>query len=90
MKLNRGRNDRFTWCACVIFAEKWPTIPRVYFRKLDKGGGGGQPHIREILGGNMKTHLAVYEEGLFDLRGAKLFKGGGGEMPPLVPTQRKP
>ena len=31
---------------------------------------GGKPHIREILGGNMKTHVAVYEEGLFDLRGA--------------------
>ena len=45
---------------------------RVYFRKSDKGGGGGgQLHIREILGGNMKTHLAVYGEGLFDLRGGK-------------------
>ena len=31
------------------------------------------------LGGNMKTHLAVYEEGLFDLReGAKHLRGGGG------------
>ena len=27
---------------------------------------GGQSHIREILGGNMKTHVAVYEEGLFE------------------------
>ena len=45
---------------------------RVYFRKLDKG-----THTRN-LGGNMKTHLAVYEESLFDLRGGggKLFKGG--------------
>ena len=34
---------------------------------------GGELHIREILGGNMKTHVAVYEESLFDLRGAKLF-----------------
>ena len=28
---------------------------------------GGKLHIREILGGNMKTHVAVYEEGLFDI-----------------------
>ena len=49
---------------------KYNNVNRVYFRKLDKGG---QPHIGEVLGGNMKTHLAVYEEGLFDLRGAKLF-----------------
>ena len=35
----------------------------------------------------MKTHVAVYEEGLFDLRGAKLFKGGGGQMPPLAPLK---
>ena len=46
-------------------------ISRVYFRKLDKGG---KLCIREILGGNMKTHVALHEEGLFDLRGgAKLF-----------------
>ena len=56
-----------------------------YFRKSEKGertaytrnlGGGG--------GGNTKTHVAVhvYEEGLFDLRGATLFKGG--QMPPLA------
>ena len=46
------------------------TTGRVYFRKLDRGGGGGgEPHIQEILGDNMKTHVAVYEEGLFDLRG---------------------
>ena len=38
--------------------------------------GGAKPHIREILGGNMKTHVAIYEEGLFDLGGAKLFQGG--------------
>ena len=37
----------------------------------------GELHIREILGGNTKTHLAVYEEGLFGLRGgAKPFRGG--------------
>ena len=47
---------------------------RVCFRKLDKGH---ELHIREILcvclcvwggggGGNMKTCVAVYEEGLFD------------------------
>ena len=42
------------------------------FQKSDKGGAG-RMHIRKILGGNMKTHVAVYEEGLFDLRGAKLF-----------------
>ena len=47
---------------------------RVYFRKSDKGG---ERHIRrEILGGNMKTHVAAYEEGLFDLRGGKLFLKG--------------
>ena len=34
---------------------------------------GGEPHIRESLGGNMKTHVAVCEEGLFDLRGGKPF-----------------
>ena len=39
---------------------------------------GGEPHIREILGGNMKTHVAVYEEGLFDLREGQTFLGGGG------------
>ena len=44
---------------------------------------GGERHIQEILGGNMKTHVAVCEEGLFHLRGAKLFKGG--QMP-----QKKP
>ena len=42
-----------------------------YMRNL--GGGGG---------GNMKTHVAVYEEGLFDLR--------GGQMPPLTPPKRNP
>ena len=35
---------------------------------------GGELHIQEILGGNIKTHLAVYEEGLFDVRGGP--KGG--------------
>ena len=43
-------------------------LVRVYFRKLDGGGGGGGGG-----GGNMKTRVAVYEEGLFDLRGANLF-----------------
>ena len=41
--------------------------------------GGGTTHTRNLGGGgggNMKTHVAVYKEGLFDLRGAKLFKGG--------------
>ena len=33
---------------------------------------GGKPHI-EILGGNMKTRVAVYDKGLFDVRGANLF-----------------
>ena len=41
-------------------------------RKLDRGWG--ELHIREILGrvvaGNMKTCVAVNEEGLLDLRGA--------------------
>ena len=32
----------------------------------------------------MKTLVAVYEEGLFDLG------GGGGQMPPLAPPQRNP
>ena len=36
----------------------------------------------------MKTHVAVYEEGLFDLRGANLYKGG--QMPPLLPTPSNP
>ena len=31
-------------------------LDRVYFRKSDKGG---ELHIQEILGGNMKTHVAV-------------------------------
>ena len=44
---------------------------RVYFRKSDKGARTA--YTRKILGGDMKTHVAVYEEGLFDLRGAKLF-----------------
>ena len=64
---------------CTISRNTW-----VYFS--DKGGGG-QPHIQEILGGNMKTRVAVYEEGLFDRGGggggAKLFKGG--QLPPLTP-----
>ena len=37
----------------------------------------------------MKTLVAVYEEGLFDLRGAKPFKGG--KCPPCPPPpKRKP
>ena len=39
----------------------------------EKVTSGGELHIREILGGNMKTHVAVYEEGLFDLREGKTF-----------------
>ena len=35
----------------------------------------------------MKTHLTVYVEGVFDLRGAKLFKGG---KCPLFPPLKKP
>ena len=53
---------------------------RVYFRKNDKGG---ELHIREILGGNMKTRVAVYEEGL---RGAKPFKGGKCPLSPPPPA----
>ena len=30
----------------------------------------------------MKTRVAVYEEGLFDLRGSNLFKGGEGANAP--------
>ena len=55
---------------------------RVYFRKLDKGG---ESHIREILGGNMKTRLAVYKDGLFDLRGGKTFLRRGEYPPPPPP-----
>ena len=34
----------------------------------------GKLHIREILGGgNMKTRVAVYEDGLLDLKGGKTF-----------------
>ena len=46
---------------------------RGYFRKFDEGG---KQYIREILGGggNVKTCVAVYEEGLFDLgEGGKTF-----------------
>ena len=54
------------------------------------GGGGGKLHIyvREILGGNMKTHVAVYEEGLFDLRGGKTFLRG--DKCPLSPPPPPP
>ena len=45
---------------------------------------GGKPHIREILGGNMETHVAVYEEGL---RGAKPFKGGKCPLSPPPPLK---
>ena len=49
----------------------------------------GELHVRGILGGNMKTRVAVYEEGVFNLRGgAKLFKGGG--KCPLSPPKRSP
>ena len=34
----------------------------------------------------MKTHVAVYEEGLFDLRGPTFLRGGG-QMPPLTPKR---
>ena len=34
----------------------------------------------------MKTHLAVYEEGLFDLRGGKTFLRGGQMHPPPKET----
>ena len=50
------------------------SISRVYFRKLDKGGN--------IC---MKTCVAVYEEGLFDLRG-EIF--GGPLLPPPPPPKR--
>ena len=68
---------------------------RVYFKKLGKGGGGElHIHVRKILGGNMKTHVAVYEEGLLDLMGGKTFLRGGGQMPSLAPPppppQKKP
>ena len=72
---------------CVQWLERCNCIEG-YFRKLDKeGGGGGQTAHKRNLGGNMKTSLAVYEEGLFDLRGAKRFKGGG--KCPLSPTPCK-
>ena len=45
---------------------------------------GGEPHI---LGGNMKTRVAVYEEGLFDLRGGKTFLGGEGGANPHPPKE---
>ena len=50
----------------VLFIDYIPYTTRVYFDK------GGERHIREILrggGGNMKTRVAVYEEGLSDLHG---------------------
>ena len=36
----------------------------------------------------MKTRVAVCEEGLFDLRGVNIFKGGG-QIPPLAPPPKK-
>ena len=36
----------------------------------------------------MKTRVAVYEEGLFDLRGVNIFKGG--KCPLLLPPIRNP
>ena len=58
---------------------------RVYFRKVTRGG---KSHIQ---GGNMKTHVAVYEEGLFDVRGggAKPFLRGG-KYPLCPPPKKKP
>ena len=38
----------------------------------------------------MKTHVAIYEESLLDLRGATFLRGGGGgggQMPPLTPKR---
>ena len=55
-------------------------VNRVYFKKSDKGR---RTAYTRNLGGNMKTHAAVCEKGLFDLRGGKTFKGG--QMPPLAP-----
>ena len=34
---------------------------------------GGRTAYTRNLGGNMKTHVAVYEEGLFDKGGGKNF-----------------
>ena len=63
------------------------TMTRVYFRKLDKGGANCT--YKKSWGGNMKTHQAVYEEGLFDLRGGKTLWGGGANGPPH-PSLKKP
>ena len=35
----------------------------------------------------MKTHVAVYEESLFDLRGGKTFLRGGGKYPLSLPLK---
>ena len=47
-------------------------------------------HIREILGGYMKTYVAVYEEGLFDLMGGKTLRGANApSRPPPPPTLKE-
>ena len=53
-----------------LVTQTFHNIHVFFFMKVTRGG---KPHIREILGGNMKTCVAVYEDGLFDLRGAKPF-----------------
>ena len=40
---------------------------------------------REILGWYMKTHVAVYEEGLFDLGGATFLRGANAPSHPPPP-----
>ena len=63
----------------VLFIDYIPYTTRVYFDK------GGERHIREILrggGGNMKTRVAVYEEGLSDLHGEGGNHFKGGKCPP--------
>ena len=45
--------------------------------------------MREILGGNMKIHVAVYEESLFDLRGGKTFLRRGANTPSCPPPLKE-
>ena len=47
-------------------------------------------HIREILGGYMKTYVAVYEEGLFDLMGGKTLRGANAPSRPPPHPKRNP
>ena len=65
-------NYRPSMCLCSKVVQVALGTPCMHCHKqglFQKVTRGGEPHIQEILGGNMKTHVAVYEESLFDLTG---------------------